>query len=324
MRGPRRAREWLGRIGLIGIGLAVTLVGLEVALQLGAAVVRITHEGRAVTKDPERFRILCLGDSNTYGLYLERHDSYPAQLERELAALRPTQPVEVVNLGTPGLSSSRLLRKFPELLETLTPDLVIVMLGVNDLWTDPTAESPAPPTTLGGFLTRHSRVLRLFRLLRARGRADLEVAIVPVPEKGKFQRADHWVRIGDHVFDFGFQHANRAMPGADGRLVENLDRLHAVIKQSGARALFMTYPARYEIYGQANRAIRHSARTKGLPLLDLTVVFQEPCPLAKCPTMLFDDQHPTAAGYRLMAKKIAAWIQAQPESGTRRESLPAA
>ena len=145
MRWPRRAREWLGRIGLIGIGLALTIVGLEVALQLGAAVVRIAHESPRAVKDPNRFRILCLGDSNTYGVYLERHESYPAQLERELAALRPNQPVEVVNLGTPGLSSSRVIRRFPELLETLAPDLVIVLLGVNDLWTDPAAESPLPP-----------------------------------------------------------------------------------------------------------------------------------------------------------------------------------
>jgi len=145
MQAPRRAREWLSRIGLIGFGLVVTIVGLEVALQLGAAVVQITHESRGAAKDPERFRILCLGDSNTYGLYLERHESYPAQLERELAALRPTQPVEVVNLGAPGLNSSRLLRMLPELLETLAPDLVIVMVGANDTWTDPAAESPLRP-----------------------------------------------------------------------------------------------------------------------------------------------------------------------------------
>ncbi|HEY8155862.1 MAG TPA: GDSL-type esterase/lipase family protein [Myxococcota bacterium] len=311
---PRRrlAREWLSRIGLIGFGLALSLALLEAALQLGAAVVRLTHESRGAAGDPDRFRIVCVGDSNTYGLYLARRESYPAQLERELAALRPDQPVEVVNLGAPGLSSSRLLRSFPEILEELAPDLVIVMLGANDLWTDPTAESPAPPTTLGGFLKRHSRVLRLFRLLRARGRADTEVAIVPVPEKGILQRADHWVRIGDHVFDFGFQHANREMPGADARLVENLERLNAAIQKSGARALFMTYPGRYALYGQANRAIRHAAHTKQLPLLDLTVIFQEPCPLEKCPTMLFEDQHPTARGYRLIAEQIAAWIQAHP------------
>ena len=169
---------------------------------------------------------------------------------------------------------------------------------------------PPAPTTLGDFLTRHSRVLRLFRLLRARGRADLEVDIIPVPEKGELQRADHRVRIGDQVFDFGYENANREMPGKHRLLVENLGRLHAVIQRSGARALFMTYPARFRLYGEANRVIRQSARAKGLPLLDLTVIFQKPCPLEKCPTMLFDDQHPTAEGYRLMAKEIAAWIQA--------------
>jgi lysophospholipase L1-like esterase len=120
------------------------------------------------------------------------------------------------------------------------------------------------------------------------------------------------VRIGDREFDFGFQRAPGWNPGADRQLVENLGRLHAVIRESGARALFMTYPSRYNFYGQANRAIRQSGRTMGLPLLDLTVIFREPCPLVQCPTMLFDDQHPTAKGYRLMAKEIAAWIQAHP------------
>jgi len=171
---------------------------------------------------------------------------------------------------------------------------------------------PTAPTTLRGFLTQHSRVLRLFRLLRARGRADLEVAIVPVPEKGYLQRADHWVRIGDQVFDFGYARASSEIPGADRLLVENLGRLHALIEASGARALFMTYPSHDPFYGRANLSIQRSARTLGLPLLDLTAIFRERCPQGRCPTMFFDDQHPTAEGYRLMAEKIAAWIQAQP------------
>jgi lysophospholipase L1-like esterase len=135
----------VSRIGLIGFGFAVTIIGLEAALQIGAAAVRITHESQGAAKDPDRPRILCLGDSNTYGLYVARHETYPAQLERELAALRPDPPVEVLNLGAPGLNTSRLLRKFPELLATLAPDLVIVMMGANDMWTDPAAESPLRP-----------------------------------------------------------------------------------------------------------------------------------------------------------------------------------
>jgi lysophospholipase L1-like esterase len=90
----------------------------------------------------------------------------------------------------------------------------------------------------------------------------------------------------------------------------NLLRLRELVAASGARALFMTYPGRYEYYGRTNRAIREAR--DDLPLLDLSKVFLEPCPLSKCPTMLFDDQHPTAEGYRLVAKQIAAWIQALP------------
>jgi lysophospholipase L1-like esterase len=308
MRGPQRVREWLSRIGLITFGLAVTLVGLELALQLGAVVVRFTHESRGAAKDPGRFRVVCLGDSNTFGLYLEPHESYPAQLERELAALRPERPVEVLNLGAPGLNSSRLLREFPGLLESLAPDLVIIMVGVNDLWTDPDAESSARPTTLRAFLTRHSRVLRLARLLRARGRADVEVAI----ENGTpFERADQWVRVGDRDFDFGFQRAPVNMFMAEQQLSRNLLKLRDLSVASGTRALFMTYPGRYELYGRANRAILLAAG-KGLPLLDLKEIFRDPCPLAKCPELLFEDQHPNAKGYRLVARQIAAWIHAHP------------
>jgi len=303
----RRVREWAGRIGLIGLGLALALVGLELALQLGAVVVRFTHESRSAARDPGRFRVVCLGDSNTFGLYLEPHESYPAQLERELAARLPDRAVEVLNLGAPGLNSSRLLRQYPELLETLAPDLVIILVGVNDLWTDPKAESSARPTTLRDLVARHSRVVRLVRLLRARGAADVEVSI---EDGAPFERADQWVRIGGRAFDFGFERAHVNMFMAEHQLAKNLLALRKATEASGARALFMTYPGRYELYRRANGAILEAAR-KGLPLLDLTQVFLEPCPLAKCPEMLFEDQHPTAEGYRLVAKQVAAWIEAQ-------------
>jgi lysophospholipase L1-like esterase len=302
-------REWLSRIGLIGLGLAVALVGLEVALQLGAAVVRITHASRGVAKDLDHFRILCVGDSNTYGVYLEPHESYPAELERALAKRRPSQPVEVVNLGTPGLNSSRLLREFPGILESLSPELVIVLVGANDTWTDPAAESAERPATLGGLLKKHSRVLRLFRLLRARGRADLEVAIGAT--QGDLEVADHWVRIGNRDFDLGITRAAGPVPDADARLVENLGRLHEMIAGSGARALFMTYPGRRDLYALANQLIQESARAHDLPLLDLTQIFREQCPRTECPTLLFADQHPNAEGYRLIAREVAAWILTQ-------------
>ena len=52
---------------------------------------KILPDGRRVV------RLLCLGDSNTYGLFEEAEDSYPFQLEKELAKSTPrTHLVQVI------------------------------------------------------------------------------------------------------------------------------------------------------------------------------------------------------------------------------------
>ena len=45
--------------------------------------------------------------------------------------------LEVINLGFPGTNSSRVVRDFDRLLTVFAPDLLILMVGVNDFWTLP-------------------------------------------------------------------------------------------------------------------------------------------------------------------------------------------
>ena len=47
-----------------------------------------------------------MGDSNTYGLYLDKKDAYPKQLETIWNATHKNNPIEVINLGYPGSNSS--------------------------------------------------------------------------------------------------------------------------------------------------------------------------------------------------------------------------
>ena len=54
--------------------------------------------------------MLCIGDSNTYGLWLERSQAYPQQLETLWNERNESPKLEVLNLGFPGTNSSRIVR----------------------------------------------------------------------------------------------------------------------------------------------------------------------------------------------------------------------
>jgi lysophospholipase L1-like esterase len=81
---------------------------------------------------PERFRILCVGDSVTYGFNVDQGAEWPRRLEALLNAADPEHPVEVVNAGVPGWSWVQGLRYVQHEGLALAPDLVIAAHGTND------------------------------------------------------------------------------------------------------------------------------------------------------------------------------------------------
>src|SRR5262249_22930126 len=167
-----RAREFGGRLLLLVAGLLAGLLVLEVVLQVAALYVRSTRGVAASSRwVPGRRRLVTLGDSNTYGLYLrDRSAAYPTMLERLWNETPGAPPIEVLNLGFPGTNSSQVLNTFPEMLATLHPDIVTVMVGANDLWTVPEPTNLAPLQTWGWrlriLLWQTSRVYRAFYMLQ--------------------------------------------------------------------------------------------------------------------------------------------------------------
>ncbi len=60
----------------------VILVGIELFLQLGALIVAATVRDMPTGWSTENTHVLALGDSNTFGIYLNEDESYLSQLEK--------------------------------------------------------------------------------------------------------------------------------------------------------------------------------------------------------------------------------------------------
>lgn len=83
-------------------------------------------------KQPGVQRIVCLGDSCTFGVAGD-DSPYPFQLQQLLDAMHLPQTYHVINTGVEGHASINALLRLPWLL-TFKPDLLIVYLGWNDMW----------------------------------------------------------------------------------------------------------------------------------------------------------------------------------------------
>lgn len=121
---------------LIFFGLLVALLLGETVFRLGGLIVQKTEVSSYDRKNKDIYRILCIGDSSTYGVGASDVNkfSYPSQLQKILNEKVPNRKFDVVNLGIPGINSSQVLNRFRNYLSKYNPDLVIVMIGINDPW----------------------------------------------------------------------------------------------------------------------------------------------------------------------------------------------
>jgi lysophospholipase L1-like esterase len=294
------------RLALLLGAVVLSVLLAEALLQLGALVMRATGREAPAGFRTDRHRVLAFGDSNTYGLYLEPDQAYPQQLEAMWNARADRAPIEVVNLGYPGTNSSVVLREFPRALRSLEPDVAVVMVGVNDFWTEPVevvSEAPAIDRFVA-WVNAHSRVLRFLAILVPKS----EDADAPEPAaRTRKTIPREWttdIEVGGEVLSFGFGGTRRGS-GADGkRLVANLERLAREARSQGIKLVLMTYPSEGELYRYSNRMIRTAALASETPLVDLAKAFKRACPDEACEELLFPDRHPTAAGCGLIARTL--------------------
>lgn len=223
----------LNRLGLIFVGTCFALAIGEIALRLGPStpfphtvafgwfdwlvydpilgwtnkagyenpqfrINDLTLRGDQVSakKRPGVLRIICLGDSRTFGVWADlqriRFDNdYPSMLGSILRSNSGLAPTEVINAGVVGYTSAHGLRQFITRLSKLKPDVIVVAFGFNDhlLSWNPALRSPEPRGILGQELLYNFADMKIFELgmtvyrrLEARDAAPLTVREVDLEE----------------------------------------------------------------------------------------------------------------------------------------------
>ncbi len=296
-------KPMLSRLVLILLGIGAALLILEGALQITAVFMGTT------TRDPapwiqDKWRMLAVGDSNTYGLYLDKSQAYPMVFEALWNARPGNRPIQGQNLAFPGTNSSKLVKDCRRMRWAFRPDMVSVMVGRNDFWTLPetAGDSPHALDRLAAALWKVSRVYRLLYMVR-RAILNPRLEVTSEPSGEGLERGHGTARYGSDEFELGWVHRpDSGVPNwqPDKDLEKNLITLANEIREFGAGIIFLTYPAETGMYGVANEIIRHAAKSARVPMIDLGTAFRPLCPAGRC-AELFGDQHPSAVGHERAA-----------------------
>jgi hypothetical protein len=273
----------------------------------------------AEEKAPGTFRILGIGDSFAFGVVPYRHN-YLTLLEATLD--RPGRPVEVINMGIPGLFPRDYLAVLVDEGLALRPDMVIVSFFVgNDF-----------PETVGQPLHTHSYLASLVVFLRALGRTHEGLVIHRRPTYD-----DEAPTFSDEAF-LEIERGRAAIfdlarPDFAARLaaaVDPLRHIQQIGERRGIELLVVIIPDELQVspalqaaviagpggrpasldFARPSHALRDALRARGIDVLDLL----EPFRLAAGRRRLYkpNDTHWNIAGNELAAGLIARHLAERP------------
>ena len=155
--GYRKTSFWQ-RIALVIFGLFLTLILIETGLRLGGFIILSLQElrNRAALRQKGNYRILCLGESTT-------QDQYTVFLEEALNQGNTGMKFSVIDKGLSGTNTWTILSKLESYLDTYHPDMVITMMGINDMGTHMPCEPVSDSKAI--IFLKSFRIYKLTRLL---------------------------------------------------------------------------------------------------------------------------------------------------------------
>ncbi len=284
-------RRWLRRL----LGCVLLLSLLEIAMQTASPLIQGLLARNEVGPDSsDAITVLCVGDSHTYGLHLPQIYAYPAVLKGMLGA-RYASPPHVVNRGVPGQSSAMIAQNLPEDLKAIRPDVVLILVGINDTW-----NTQGDDEGVSRFLSQ-LKLVRLFRVLAA-GVTTAKPFSVHTDAQGEIlvDRGDGPRRVNEA----GTASPERSKADLLRHTTTWLKDVVAICREWSATPVLMTYVVEGGHFTTINQATRDAATSTDTPLIDHAALFRRHFENFGYATLMFNDQHPNLSGYRLMAEGI--------------------
>jgi lysophospholipase L1-like esterase len=261
-------------------------------------------------KKENELRILMLGDSITWGDYVQAEEVYVERTEKYLKGTMGDTVIEVINAGVEDIGLKEEIDILEEKGLSIDPDIVVVAFYLND--------SRPPWGFLGelgryGFLRRHSvlaqtvyrkLVLKKWINKKGKGRFGWLDAVDELPWKNDREAFLHLAYLAE--YDWGSAWKSESWQIID----RQLERLKAYQEKHGFKVVITAFPVSYQVYSEFIEAkpqmyMREKAARLGFHYFDLLPLLRE-----HNGTDLFYDQcHPRPNANDIIGKAIAEFLK---------------
>jgi len=288
----------------------------ERGFRSNTAPIRLPH--------PNPIRILCLGDSYTFGYGVEDALTYPAQLESILSHAYPEVGFDVMNAGVPRYGLDDEISVFERKGEEIKPDLVILQFFLNDI------QDMVRKPQFGSYLLEHFHVPRRTSLERLATKTELyrfarKVSIAKANINPTFTSEEQRKIFtqGGSLRDELTQEQRGLVSTYEGivsdasvevlaplwqEYLEKVMRLRDLVERQGGKFLFMIVPDAHQITQYqlvASRCLVPFLQSQRVDVLDLTFPFMAQTFDRNASLYLASDPHCSPAGNGLVARRLA-------------------
>ena len=263
-------------------------------------------------KQPGTIRIVCLGDSVTFGFrvpvvwpdkpteYDPEWLPYPMLLEKQLRAANPNRKIEVITMAVPGYTSHQGLAWLRRDIDQLQPDLLTVSFGWNDASLSDVPDRDAIKTNRSAVAVRwlidHSQAFaHATRWLRTR-----EAKKQQIQGQSQPQSRPTATRPAARV--------------SQPEYLENMLAIESLARQHGSAVIVIAAPYRdysreapeADLMLQYRGALKSTMQQRGIPFLEVRELTEEAFPSNE--GWFGERIHPNHMGHRLMASELLKLI----------------